>query len=87
MINNSHIFYNSFNLVVRRAERSSSFFKIFFFQESLFSDLVMGVGGWGWRFINYMKQMQKTLMLILFDETSLTAIRTPQPILAFSHSA
>ena len=33
------------------------------------------VGG----FINCMKQILKTLMLILFDETSLTAIRTPQP--------
>ena len=49
MINNSHIFYNSFNLVVRRAERSSSF-SFFSPQESLFSGLVMCVcvcGGGG----------------------------------------
>ena len=46
MINNSHIFYNSFNLVVRRAEWSSSFP---FFQETLFSGSVMCVcvGGGG----------------------------------------
>ena len=50
MINNSHIFYNSFNLVVRRAEWSSSFP---FFQESLFSGSVM----WG-GFINYLNLIQ-----------------------------
>ena len=46
------------------------FLFFFFLQESLFSGHVMLGGGGG--FINYMKQMQKTLMLILFDETSLT---------------
>ena len=55
MINNSHIFYNSYNLVVRRAQRG---------QFNLFFDLVVCVGGGAF----YMKQMmQKTLMLILFD--------------------
>ena len=82
MINNSPIFYNSFNLVVRRADRSSSF-SFSFFKRVCFLVLLWGGGG----FIDYMKQMQNTLMLILFDETSLTAIRTPQPILAFNHSA
>ena len=43
----SPIFYNSFNLVVRRADRSSSFSFSFFFKESLFSGLVMGGGGGG----------------------------------------
>ena len=81
MINNSHIFYNSFNLVVRRAERSSSFYFSFFSREFVFWYCYVGV------FINYMKQMQETLMLILFDGTSLTAIRTPQPILVSNHSA
>ena len=67
----------------------SSSFSFSFFFKSLFSGLVVCVcvvcvgGG----FINYMKQMQKTLMLILFDETSLTAVRTPQCILASNHSA
>ena len=43
MINNSLIFYSSFNLVVRREERSSSFYFSFFFQKNLFSGLVMCV--------------------------------------------
>ena len=89
MINNSHIFYNSYNLVVRRAQRGPVQF--IFLKKSLFSDLVCvggGVGGGGGVGSFYMKQMmQKTLMLILFDETSLIAIRTPQPILASNHSA
>ena len=33
-------------------------------------------GGGGEGFINYMRQILKTLMLILFDKTSLTATRS-----------
>ena len=77
MINNSHIF-------------SFYYYYFFFSREFVFWPCYGGGGGGGGgplNYINYMKQMQKTLMLILFDETSLTAIRTPQPILAFNHSA
>ena len=39
----------------------------------MFSDLVM------WGFFKYMRLILKTFMLILLDETSLTAIRVPHP--------
>ena len=45
MINNSHIFYNFLNLVVRRADRSRSFF--FFSREFVFWSCYVCVGGGG----------------------------------------
>ena len=57
-----------FHLVVRRASNCC-----YFFQKSMFSDLVM------WGFFKYMRQILKTFMLTLLDETSLTAIRVPHP--------
>ena len=39
----------------------------------MFTDLVM------WGFFKYMRQILKIFMLILLDETSLTAIRVPHP--------
>ena len=39
----------------------------------MFSDLAM------WGFFKYMRQILKTFMLTLLDETSLTAIRVPHP--------
>ena len=75
MINNSHILYSSFQLVVRGAECSVVFIFPFLFERVCL--LVWFYGGGG-GFINYIIQILKTLMSNLFDEASLTAIRTLQ---------
>ena len=82
MINNSPIFHTSFHLLVRRAECPIVLIFLFISTEYVIWSCYVCVfvcGGGGGGFINYMRQIPKTLMLILFDKTSLTEIRTPQP--------
>ena len=85
MIDNSHIFCTSFNLLVKRAECPIVLFcfnfSFFFPREYVFWSYYVGV------FNNYMKQILKTLISILFDETSLIAISTLQHFFTSNHSA
>ena len=79
MINISHIFHTSFSFSCKKDRMSNCFYFSFYFKRLCLLVWLCVVVGGGGGFINYMKEMLKPLILMLFNEISLTAIGTPQP--------